>query len=155
VRPFVHGNCLLTFRSDFYDAFVTVSPGLFSTRDRDAHTRKRKIISHSFSAKSVTQFEQYMHSNIDEFTKQWDLLCSKEIALGQVKDYARLDCCQWFNYLTFDTIGDLAFGAPFGMLKAGGKDAVEIMERPGARPKVVNAIESFNKRGAAFAALGW
>lgn len=41
------------------------------------------------------------------------------------------------------------------MLKAGGKDTVEIMERPGVKPKVVNAIESFNERGAAFSTLGW
>lgn len=96
-----------------------------------------------------------MHSNIDEFTRQWDLLCSKNSPSDQPNDYVLLDCCQWFNYLTFDTIGDLAFGAPFGMLKAGGKDTVAIRERPGAKPKIVNAIESFNKRGAAFAALGW
>jgi benzoate 4-monooxygenase len=91
-----------------------------------------------------------MHSNVDEFIRQWDLLCIKS------KDrYAHLDCLKWFNYLTFDTIGDLAFGAPFGMLKTGGKDTVEIMEQLGEKPKAVNAIESFNKRGAAFAALGW
>lgn len=31
--------------------------------------------------------------------------------------YASLDSLTWFNYLAFDIIGDLAFGAPFGMLE--------------------------------------
>ena len=29
-------------------------------RDRGDHARKRKIVSHTFSAKSIGQFEQYM-----------------------------------------------------------------------------------------------
>lgn len=66
-----------------------------------------------------------------------------------------MDCLKWLYYLTFDTIYDLAFGAPFGTLKVGGKDTVKIMERPGAKPKLVYAIDSFNKRGAAYATLGW
>jgi benzoate 4-monooxygenase len=53
-----HGNGYL--KSEYYDAFVSIRRGLFNTRDRAEHTRKRKIISHTFSAKSVGQFEQYM-----------------------------------------------------------------------------------------------
>lgn len=55
-----HGNGYL--KSEYYDAFVSIKRGLFNTRDRADHTRKRKIISHTFSAKSVGQFEQYMVS---------------------------------------------------------------------------------------------
>jgi benzoate 4-monooxygenase len=53
-----HGNGFL--KSDYYDAFVSIQRGLFNTRDRVDHTRKRKIVSHTFSAKSIGQFEQYM-----------------------------------------------------------------------------------------------
>ena len=102
---------LNTLLRDFYDAFVTIHPNLFNARDKHVHTRKRKIISHSFSAKSVAQFEQYMHSNIDEFIRQWDTICSK--ATGS-SEYVRIDCLEWFNYLAFDTISDLTFGTPFG-----------------------------------------
>jgi hypothetical protein len=33
--------------------------------DRAEHSRKRKTVSHTFSAKSIGQFEQYIHGNIE------------------------------------------------------------------------------------------
>lgn len=50
-----HGNGFL--KSEYYDAFVSIQRGLFNTRDRVEHTRKRKTVSHTFSAKSIGQFE--------------------------------------------------------------------------------------------------
>jgi hypothetical protein len=55
---YAHGNGFL--KSNYYDAFVSIRRGLFNTRDRSEHTRKRKIVSHTFSAKSIGQFERYM-----------------------------------------------------------------------------------------------
>jgi benzoate 4-monooxygenase len=57
-----------------------------------------------------------------------------------------LDASQWFNYLAFDVIGDLAFGAPFGMLKEG-RDVAEVRKTPGAEPTYAPAIEVLNRRG--------
>jgi benzoate 4-monooxygenase len=96
---------------DYYDAFVSIQRGLFNTRDRAEHTRKRKTVSHTFSAKNVGQFEQYIHYNLEMLTKQWDAR-SKEADGG----YYKFDALHWFNYVAFDVIGDLAFGAPFGMV---------------------------------------
>lgn len=31
----------------------------------------------------------------------------------------RIDAVAWYNYTTFDIIGDLAFGEPFGSLRSG------------------------------------
>ncbi|KFY09819.1 hypothetical protein V491_07956 [Pseudogymnoascus sp. VKM F-3775] len=135
---------------DFYDAFVAVSRGLFSTRSRADHTRKRKIVAHTFSAKSVMQFEQYMHQNLNELLRQWDIICQKAPAESK---FARFDCLPWFAYLTFDTIGDLAFGAPFGMLK-NGQDTIEYMDYPGGPSKYMRAVDALSRRGEAFAVLG-
>ena len=60
--------------------------------------------------------------------------------------YAELDALHWFNYLAFDIIGDLAFGAPFGMLEKG-KDIAEVRKSPGAPPSYAPAIEVLNRRG--------
>lgn len=90
-----------------------------------------------------------MHTSLNEFTHQWDKICNSETNGG----HARIDCLPWFNYLAFDTIGDLAFGKSFGMLKSG-EDRVEIMDHPGSKPRYTSAIDSFNKRGAVYAALG-
>ncbi|KAL9062723.1 MAG: hypothetical protein Q9157_008685 [Trypethelium eluteriae] len=134
-----HGNGFL--KSEYYDAFVSIRRGVFNTRDRTEHSRKRKTISHTFSLKSVGQFEQYMHHNLEELVKQWDRISAN--AHGQ---YAKMDALHWFNYLAFDIIGDLAFGAPFGMLEKG-KDIAEVRESPDAPPKFAPAIEVLNRRG--------
>lgn len=57
------------------------------------------------------------------------------------------------SYVAFDTIGDLAFGAPFGMLEAGA-DIAEIRSSPDAPPTYAPAIEILNRRGEVSAALG-
>ncbi|KAJ4327134.1 hypothetical protein N0V84_002396 [Fusarium piperis] len=147
-----HGNGFL--KSEYYDAFVSIRRGLFNTRDRAEHTRKRKLISHTFSTKSISQFEPYIHSNLELFVKQLDNL----IASGPTKDKqgrqeALIDCLPWFNYLAFDVIGDLAFGAPFGML-ANGADIAEVRATPESPPIYASAIEILNRRGEVSATLG-
>ena len=91
--------------SEYYDAFVSIQRGLFNTRDRAEHTRKRKTVSHTFSQKSIGQFEQYMTYNLQELVKQWDRMSKTAISSGQ--QWAEMDCLHWFNYLAFDIIGDL------------------------------------------------
>ncbi|CAM1500460.1 Fc.00g096220.m01.CDS01 [Cosmosporella sp. VM-42] len=147
-----HGNGFL--KSEFYDAFVSIRRGVFNTRDRVEHTRKRKLVSHSFSAKSINQFEPYMHENLDLFVKQLDNLISlgqKDGKTGQQN--AQIDCLTWFNYLAFDIIGDLAFGTPFGML-ASGADIAEVRCTPESPPIYASAIEILNRRGEVSATLG-
>jgi len=139
---------VLTGCREYYDVFVSIQRGLFNTRDRAEHTRKRKTISHTFSAKSIGQFEVYMHQNLDVFVRQWDTLSKN--AHGQ---YAKIDCLHWFNYLAFDMIGDLAFGQPFGMLEKG-KDITEIRMTPDSPISYAPAVEVLNRRGEVSGTLG-
>lgn len=150
--------------SDFYDAFVSIKRGLFNTRDRAEHSRKRKIVSHTFSAKSVSQFEPYIHGNLELFVRQWDDLIAKGMPSSRSSSstssnndksekVAHIDCLKWFNYLAFDVIGDLAFGAPFGMLRSGA-DIAEVRSSPDAEPMYAPAIEILNRRGEVSATLG-
>ena len=69
---YAHGNGAL--KSEFYDAFVSIKRGIFNTRDRNEHTRKRKIISHIFSQKSVVEFEPQIRLYVKMFIHQWDRL---------------------------------------------------------------------------------
>lgn len=141
-----HGNGFL--KSDYYDAFVSIQRGLFNTRDRAQHTRKRKIVSHTFSTKSITQFETYMNNNLSLFVKQWDSMSDR--AHG---GFFKIDALHWFNYLAFDIIGDLAFGAPFGMLEKG-KDITEIQKTPNGPVSYAPAVEVLNRRGEVSGTLG-
>ncbi|TVY36064.1 Benzoate 4-monooxygenase [Lachnellula occidentalis] len=141
-----HGNGFL--KADFYDAFVSIQRGLFNTRDRAEHTRKRKTVAHTFSTKSISQFEIYMHQNLELFVKQWDTLSKN--AQGT---YATIDCLHWFNYLAFDMIGDLAFGTPFGMLERG-QDITEIRKTPDSPITYAPAVQVLNRRGEVSGTLG-
>lgn len=123
---YAHGNGAL--KSRFYDAFVSIERGLFNTRDRKQHARKRKIVSHIFSQKSVVEFEPHIRLYVGMLLGQWDRLYDGAVKGlsgddgdgGWVGREGRLwlDCLPWTNYLAFDIIGDLAFGAPFGMIEA-------------------------------------
>lgn len=91
--------------SEYYDAFVSIQRGLFNTRDRAEHSRKRKMVSHTFSAKSIAQFEPYMKYNLEQLVKQWNRISDSATKAGN--EYAEIECLRWFNYLAFDIIGDL------------------------------------------------
>ncbi|KFA65083.1 hypothetical protein S40285_03137 [Stachybotrys chlorohalonatus IBT 40285] len=147
-----HGKGFL--KSEFYDAFVSIRRGLFNTRDRVEHSRKRKLVSHTFSARSVSEFEPYVHHNLELFVKRLDALIddSPHTTLHGSKE-AQLDCLPWFNYLAFDIIGDLAFGAPFGMLK-NGADIAEVRASTDSPPIYASAIQILNRRGDVSATLG-
>src|SRR3981189_3160288 len=100
---YIHGldlssfNTPLPLHSEYYDAFVSIRRGLFNTRDRAEHTRKRKMVSHTFSTKSIGQFEQYIHANIELFVKQWNGLCDRQT--DPKTGFASIDALNWFNYL--------------------------------------------------------
>ncbi|KAL7931899.1 cytochrome P450 [Trichoderma chlorosporum] len=150
----VYGHSNGFLKSEFYDAFVSIRRGLFNTRDRSEHTRKRKMVSHTFSAKSIVQFEPYIHQNLETFVQQMDRLVDTsphKDTKGQKE--AHIDCLPWFNFLAFDVIGDLAFGAPFGMLEKGA-DLAEVRAAPDSPPIYAPAIEILNRRGEVSATLG-
>ena len=90
-----------------------------------------------------------MHANLEQLVKQWDQKSSTAPHNG----YAKMDGLHWFNYLAFDIIGDLAFGAPFGMLEKG-KDIAEVRMTPDSPPTFAPAIEVLNRRGEVSATIG-
>ncbi|KAM5532170.1 hypothetical protein V8D89_014195 [Ganoderma adspersum] len=124
----VYGHGTGTLKSTFYDAFVSIQRGLFNTRSRVQHARKRKIVSNIFAQKNVLEFEPHVREHLGTLFQQWDKLCEggrkglsgSEGEGGWHGSDGRVwyDCLPWYNYLAFDIIGDLAFGAPFGMLLA-------------------------------------
>ena len=76
--------------------------------DREEHSRVRRQLAHGFSDKSMHEQEPLITSYIDLLIKRLNENCaggSKPLNLGA-----------WYNYTTFDVIGDLAFGEPFGCL---------------------------------------
>lgn len=114
-----HGNGFT--KSEFYYAFDNIQSGIFTTRDRAAHSRKRKYVAHMFSPKAMVSFEPYMTSAIRIFVNQMDSLIntgkagrysamggsSAEIEKRQQMDEAAFDAAQWAAFLAFDIVSDL------------------------------------------------
>ena len=125
---------------------------MFNVRDRAEHTRKRKIISHAFSPKSVAAFEPFMAENLQRWTSQLDRIAASQPQLNG-KQFARYNAMPWFSYLAFDIIGDLAFGSPFGMVKKG-KDETETQLVPGGPISYAPAVDVLNRRGEVSSTLG-
>ena len=109
---YAHGNGAT--KSDFYDAFVSITRGLMSTRSRTEHTRKRKLVAHVFSQKNVLEFEPYTRVHVAALLRQWDRLYELARLDGKGEEgegwYGHsgrvwMDCLPWFNYLAFDIIG--------------------------------------------------
>lgn len=114
-----HGNGFL--KSDFYYAFDNIEDNIFTTRDRTKHSRKRKIVSHMFSPKSMLGFEPYITKALTVYGHQMEQLIEHgragayvelgktdtEIAKRQRKGEAAFDAAKWSAFLAFDIIGDL------------------------------------------------
>lgn len=160
----VYGHGKGTLKTEFYDAFVPPKPavrGLFNTRDRAEHTRKRKIVSHTFAPKSIVAFEPFIRREIQLLVDRWDEFCAqakKEDTKGPrgLNGRAWLDSLMWLNFFAFDTIGDLAFGKPFGMLEQGTDDArVQYEDSEGKKvEQSCNAVQIINERGEYSATMG-
>ncbi|KAI0070810.1 cytochrome P450 monooxygenase [Panus rudis PR-1116 ss-1] len=133
----VYGHSSRALKSDFYDAVNHIggTPSIFSTRSREEHARKRKLIANPLSQKGVMEFEPIIQSYQRMLIKQWDEMCaaaSKDLSgIRGVRPWkasdgrAWFDCMPWYNYIAFDIIGDLAFGSGFGMVERG-TDGIQV-----------------------------
>ena len=75
--------------------------------DRETHGRYRRFLSYPFSNKGMQEQEPTIQTYID--------LMIKRLHASDHKSY--LDMVKWFNWVTFDIIGDLAFGEPFNCVR--------------------------------------
>ena len=86
-----------------YNSIVTAN-------DAD-HSRYRKLLTHAFSEKALRDQEPILQFYVDLFISRL-----REIAASSGKRIAVVDIVEWFNFTTFDIIGDLAFNESFHCL---------------------------------------
>ncbi|KAL1890958.1 hypothetical protein Sste5346_007955 [Sporothrix stenoceras] len=88
-------------------------PGVstISMADRENHARQRKALSYGFSKKALWEQESLIQHFID-------LLMVRLHGFAE-KPNEGFDIVKWYNFMTFDVIGDLSFGESFGCLERG------------------------------------
>ena len=86
----------------FYKALASGAEGLL-TAPRERHTYMRRLIGYGFSDKSLREQEIVLQSFCDKLMNQLHKRCED--------GSASVDVVSWYNFFTFDVIGDLVFGA--------------------------------------------
>ena len=97
-------------KSTFYDggSFADKCGSIVSERDPVLHGKMRKYLSNAFSQRSLTEQEFLIAKSIDKFIRK----------LGKVGAQGT-DIVLNFTLVSFDVIGDLGFGEPFGGIESG------------------------------------
>ncbi|KAK8014326.1 cytochrome p450 3a17 [Apiospora arundinis] len=76
--------------------------------EKEDHRRQRRLLSHAFSEAALTEQESYIKCYVD-------LLITR--LKEQAETSAPVDMLMWYNFTTFDIIGELAFADPFNSLE--------------------------------------
>ncbi|KAH9208989.1 cytochrome P450 [Leptodontidium sp. 2 PMI_412] len=96
---------------------------LHQCRDRATHDKRRKIWDKGFSMKAIDSYESRVVGFANVLVKQLKSFGGKP-----------LNSSLWFNYYSFDVMGELAFGQSFDMLKTGEKHNAISLLHEGQRP---------------------
>ncbi|EIT74943.1 cytochrome P450 CYP3/CYP5/CYP6/CYP9 subfamily [Aspergillus oryzae 100-8] len=80
--------------------------------DSDTHSRHRRLLSHSFSERSLREQEGIVVYYVDLFIQR----LRERTSVNKIHR-AEEDLKSWFNFTTFDIIGDLMFAETFDCLK--------------------------------------
>jgi cytochrome P450 len=93
------------------------------TSDKDIHARKRRLLNLAFTERSLKAAVPFLAKHIDRWN---DLLLSadKEPRSNEWSDVR--DMKIWADYLVFDILGDLCFGAGFETKEPGNNDFKKI-----------------------------
>ncbi|PSN70456.1 cytochrome P450 [Corynespora cassiicola Philippines] len=102
------------FKQDKIDGHDSV----LGTVDEAEHGRQRRIFSHAFSDRALADQESLIRKYIDKFIHS----IRQKIAEDPDKK-AAINIVRYFNWTTFDIIGDLTFGENLGHLDQGKNSA--------------------------------
>ncbi|OKL55370.1 hypothetical protein UA08_09379 [Talaromyces atroroseus] len=108
--PFIYGPASKTTKGPFYDGgepYISVH----TTRNKLEHARRRKAWDRAFSFRSLRDYEH----RVSRYSAQLLSAIAENVSRP-------IDMARWFNYYSFDVMGDLTFGKSFEMLVTG-KDA--------------------------------
>jgi hypothetical protein len=96
-----------------------------SSGSREYHGLLRRQLAHGFSDRAMREQEPLIGKYVDLLIQRLDENCVDLDNIDpKTKQPARkvLNMVSWYNWTTFDIIGDLVFGEPFGSLQRGKYD---------------------------------
>nr|P0DPA4.1 RecName: Full=Cytochrome P450 monooxygenase FCK2; AltName: Full=Cytokinin biosynthesis protein 2 [Fusarium pseudograminearum CS3096] len=103
----LHSNSSPCTKGPWYSVEHPIK-ALQMTRDKEEHAYRRKAWDLAFSSKALREYEARVAGYTTQLVDQIEASQSTPI-----------DASLWFNFYSFDVMGDLAFGRTFDMLKNG------------------------------------
>ncbi|GAT24546.1 cytochrome P450 monooxygenase [Aspergillus luchuensis] len=97
-------------KSTFYKVANFEASDIIGESDINEHARMRRLWAFGFSAKALIAHEELEQRYVDLLINQIQKFGSSPQGMNVV---------DWFNYLTFDIIGELVFGESFGATEKG------------------------------------
>lgn len=104
------GNLPFSKDPEFYMPAAPGQSHLINANEVD-HSRQKRLLTNAFSERALREQEPIISSYIDTFIIRLQEFADREESVNLE---------EWLNFLTFDIIGDLAFGEPFGCLEGSG-----------------------------------
>jgi len=84
-----------------------------SERDPKNHSRMKKSLSGAFSTKALGEQESIVQKCVDEFVVEVGRRCEKN------GDGKGLNMTKWYEMVSFDILGEMAFGESFRCIENG------------------------------------
>ncbi|KAJ5344108.1 Cytochrome P450 [Penicillium brevicompactum] len=100
-------------KADWFYRPVEDQPTHVVNAARDQHGRLRRQLAHGFSEKAMRDQEPLIRGYVDLLLDRLSEFCASGSSVV---------LSDWYNFTTFDIIGDLAFGEPFGCLQGSDLD---------------------------------
>ncbi|KAF2202848.1 cytochrome P450 [Delitschia confertaspora ATCC 74209] len=111
--PFVHGPTSKCRKGAWYNSTTHIEDySLQTTRDKTDHRDRRRIWDRGFNAKALRDYEPRINRH-------------SRYLMEKLAEHAREPCVKisnWFNFYSFDVMGDIGFDRSFGMLEKGKED---------------------------------
>lgn len=129
--------------------YKLAAPSVIVAENSEDHGRQRRIMSHAFSAQALMEQQPIVHKYVDLLIKRL-----KELTAD---DGAVVNMVKWYDFTTFDLVGDLSFGEPFGCLEeskydpwvsmifAGVKEAVFLIQIRRFIPSIDYLLQNYGK----------
>lgn len=97
-------------KSKFYKISNFTASDIIGESDVTVHSHMRKLWAHGFSARALLSHEELEQRYVNLFIEQ---------VRRNGNSRGGINVVDWFNYMTFDIIGELVFGESFGALENG------------------------------------
>lgn len=100
-------------KTEFYDVFGAGfrKSCVGCERDPRKHGDMRRMLSAAFSQRALLEQEGVVGATVDKFV---EAVGQRSIGQGEV-----LNMTKWYEMITFDTIGEMAFGESFHSIESG------------------------------------